>query len=965
MQDSGSTQPNAPSPEEQVLLPQAVSATPRPTAGPWSRFWARAIDTSLLCWIIAEVLLRIAPEIASGIIVNGTLIAGTVLLPAAIVLETICLAVFGNSPGKALIGIKVLTSSGQKLSFAGLTQRQFGVYWRGLGLGVPIVSLFTLAAAHKRVSRGGSVAWDESTHSRCVSTGSSTVRTAVVALAFCAALAGLRMQDRRRPEIDDRIEATASQLAKSLPVRVDSITVLQKIVAAPGRTLRYEYTVTSSDPQTRASLVGGLRGSLGQRLVHELCTNASMKALRDGGATFVYSYATNDGARLGEIVIPSDECTHPTRSLLAERKAAAERGDVVAQFDVAKSFDEGADDPDGSKAFDWYVKSANGGHVPAMAEVARRYANGAGVQQSSENARTWWLRAALGGSAEAQYEHAQRFGVVMQSTIYVWPFESLTSEQSAREFISWLRRSADQNFVKAKYDLGMTYLLGVSDAKSRPPRVLIERQPGIALPLLQTAAATRYWRAQWALAVLYQAGFGSIRPDRALSDRYWAELDQQTAAEVQQEIGVHYSEFDRAKYRGNNKYRGRALTFDETNTVAFEWMSKAATQGFPAARYLLGTMYHEGRGVWRNDARAVELWTSGAEQGHYESQQALAFAYLNGTGVIRDYSQAHKWLLKASAENTANSWSDVHKVRNALGVLYEYGSGVPRDGVLAYAWYNIAAAGGYAKARDNRTRVERQLTAEEVQEAQALSRSWSPGFALVRGRAQTAARVAQNGSVDRGGALHAYASGSGFYVAPDGMALTNNHVVDGCTELRVPAESAVAKVVVADQTNDLALIKVDGKHGSAAEFPDSDELRQGENVFVFGFPLDGYLPASGNITPGLVAALAGPGNNSSFVQITAPVQPGNSGGPLLDNRGRVVGVIVGKADALKIASVTGDIPQNINFAIGPRTVRAFLDANRVGYRRKDRSFLSRDKDSITIAEEARAVSIKIECWRPQ
>lgn len=148
----------------------------------------------------------------------------------------------------------------------------------------------------------------------------------------------------------------------------------------------------------------------------------------------------------------------------------------------------------------------------------------------------------------------------------------------------------------------------------------------------------------------------------------------------------------------------------------------------------------------------------------------------------------------------------------------------------------------------------------------------------------------------------------------------------------------------------------------AVQFPDSDDIKQGEEIFVFGFPLDGYLPSAGNITPGIISALAGPGNNSSLVQMTAPVQPGNSGGPLLNKKGKVVGVVVGKANAIKIAKVTGDIPQNINFAIAPRTVKSFLDGNRVEYQKKGNTF-SFDKDSVAIADEARKTSLKIECWR--
>lgn len=204
--------------------------------------------------------------------------------------------------------------------------------------------------------------------------------------------------------------------------------------------------------------------------------------------------------------------------------------------------------------------------------------------------------------------------------------------------------------------------------------------------------------------------------------------------------------------------------------------------------------------------------------------------------------------------------------------------------------------------------------------------------------------------------------GSGFYISETGNILTNNHVIADCTEIRVPSESKVAKVVVADVQNDLAVIKLDvaGKH--ALNLSAGDTIRQGQDVYVFGFPLEGFLPASGNFTPGMVAALAGPGNNASLVQITAPVQPGNSGGPVFDGKGRVVGVVMGKADALKIAKATGDIPQNINFSIAPQTIQAFLDGNHVSYA-KDSRFFTFNKSAVEIAELARNSTVKVECWK--
>jgi S1-C subfamily serine protease len=169
-------------------------------------------------------------------------------------------------------------------------------------------------------------------------------------------------------------------------------------------------------------------------------------------------------------------------------------------------------------------------------------------------------------------------------------------------------------------------------------------------------------------------------------------------------------------------------------------------------------------------------------------------------------------------------------------------------------------------------------------------------------------------------------------------------------------------MVVADESNDLALLRSKRDHAGQLPIAEGSELEQGQDVYVFGYPLDGYLPASGNITPGMISALAGPSNNSSLIQVTAPVQQGNSGGPVINKKGRVVGIVVGKADAIRIAKATGDIPQNINFAISVKTVRAFLDGNGVPYE-SGRPIWDSNKDAVRIAELAREQTVKLECWR--
>jgi len=158
------------------------------------------------------------------------------------------------------------------------------------------------------------------------------------------------------------------------------------------------------------------------------------------------------------------------------------------------------------------------------------------------------------------------------------------------------------------------------------------------------------------------------------------------------------------------------------------------------------------------------------------------------------------------------------------------------------------------------------------------------------------------------------------------------------------------------------LARIDASPKAVAVFRATNDLRQGENIAAYGYPLQGTLATAGNLSPGVVSALAGLGNNTSQFQITAPVQSGNSGGPVLDGKGQVVGVVVEKLDAVKVAQLTGDVPQNVNFAINRSTTLAFLDSNHVDYK-TGRWWNFGQKDLTDIAVEARRYTVAVECWK--
>jgi S1-C subfamily serine protease len=151
-----------------------------------------------------------------------------------------------------------------------------------------------------------------------------------------------------------------------------------------------------------------------------------------------------------------------------------------------------------------------------------------------------------------------------------------------------------------------------------------------------------------------------------------------------------------------------------------------------------------------------------------------------------------------------------------------------------------------------------------------------------------------------------------------------------------------------------------GKVGAIARFRQGRGIRPGDDIVVVGYPLRRLLASEMNVTTGNVSALAGPGDDRRFFQITAPVQPGNSGGPVLDTAGNAVGVVIGKLNAIRIARATGDIPQNVNFAISAGTARAFLDAQSVSYETAPSIEGFKPAD---VAAKARRFTVPVECWK--
>ena len=225
-------------------------------------------------------------------------------------------------------------------------------------------------------------------------------------------------------------------------------------------------------------------------------------------------------------------------------------------------------------------------------------------------------------------------------------------------------------------------------------------------------------------------------------------------------------------------------------------------------------------------------------------------------------------------------------------------------------------------------------------------------------------------------------SGSGFFVSNLGHVVTNQHVVKRCRKVTVgdnALKQIAASVIETDQRNDLALLRISNLELASAKTKKlvaklgltvtplasrgllrRDSVELGEDVIVAGFPFGDIFSNIIKITKGVVSAKRGYGDDSGQFQLDAAVQPGNSGGPIYDENGNIIGVVVSQLNKMKFAKTTGSIPENVNFGIKASTVREFLNSSGLPTKWSNRAKRMSSKDIAKIAENQ---TVMVVCHR--
>ena len=162
-------------------------------------------------------------------------------------------------------------------------------------------------------------------------------------------------------------------------------------------------------------------------------------------------------------------------------------------------------------------------------------------------------------------------------------------------------------------------------------------------------------------------------------------------------------------------------------------------------------------------------------------------------------------------------------------------------------------------------------------------------------------------------------SGTGFAVSSDGTIVTSAHVVAGVDAIAVyfaDGSRHDARILTASSVTDIAVLKVDAAPPAWLQLAPSSTARLGDRIFTIGFPTPDVLGFSPKYSEGSLASLSGMRDEPTYMQMSIPIQPGNSGGPVVDSHGRVIGIVAASAAVAYFVKATGgNLPQNVNWAV--------------------------------------------------
>ncbi|HEV2327512.1 MAG TPA: tetratricopeptide repeat-containing serine protease family protein [Verrucomicrobiae bacterium] len=442
-----------------------------------------------------------------------------------------------------------------------------------------------------------------------------------------------------------------------------------------------------------------------------------------------------------------------------------------------------------------------------------------------------------------------------------------------------------------------------------------------------------------------QAGKGDAKAQFTLGIYYYENKDYVDALKWYKEAADQGNRL--AQYNLGTMY-ANGIVVNTNFAEAFKWLRESAEQGLTEAQYSLGICYDLGKGTARDYKQAAKWFRKAAEQGHVNAEYHIGFLYFNGQGVKKDFGEAFKWFKTAADQNQrqaqcmlgvlysqgqgvsqdnaeAVKWyrkaaeQGFFPAEDKLGVAYYLGDkGLPENFVEAYKWLALAAAQGDEEAAEVREQFHDEMTPEQIAEAQREAASFVPHEEMPDTNSiSTPPVLADNPTF----------TGTGFFITANGYLISNLHVVKDAARVRLLTGAGIvdAQVVQTDVGDDLALLKANGQFAALPLAP-SRTVALGSTVATVGFPDPGLQGFSPKLAKGEIASLSGPADDARYFQISVPVQPGNSGGALVDEHGNVIGIVSAKLDAATALASSGVLPENVNYAVKSSFLLSFLES---------------------------------------
>jgi TPR repeat protein len=542
---------------------------------------------------------------------------------------------------------------------------------------------------------------------------------------------------------------------------------------------------------------------------------------------------------------------------------SAEWGNSDSQHIIGRMYNLGEGvDVNYAKAWEWYKKAADQGNLKSYNNMGTMYSIGQGVEKNESEALKCFLKAAEGGIDVAQ--------------VNVGNFYRLgrLGEPNLPEAKKWYEKAALQNNTDGQLKLGLLYLE--------------EKNYKEAEKWYLKAAESGNSHAKYCLGSLYEFNYGTFR-DLETAARWYREAANQGDASAQYNLGVMYE-------------RGRGVKQDLKE--AFKLYTEAAEQGKVLAQDNLGWMYENGMGVMKSYSKAAHWYKKAAEKEHPNALNNLGRLYFNGNGVKKDRAEGI-WLMRKAAEMGCSM------AQSNLGKIYEEGIGVNRNYSEAVEWYKKAI-----------------ITDPNNAEAyKALTRLGVPiPKATVQDSPKTQVQHPQPQESETGSSIDV--SGTGFIIDKRGFLATNYHVTKGardifaCLQVDGVWKSYHAVVVKNDPTNDLSIIRIDDMEFSqftSLPYNFTAEVQDvASEIYTLGYPQVQIMGTEVKYTSGTINSKSGIQDDPTHYQISAHIDHGNSGGPMFNIKGQIVGI----TDSGLNKSEYGDV----NYAIKSSYLKSLVDS---------------------------------------